>query len=69
MAVSSRLQLRLVPWLSDDLKPTILIGKSNVALASNLERAREALSAELPAGNPGGRMASCKGRSNACPKT
>ncbi len=42
---------RLVPWLSDDLKPTILIGKSIVAVASNMERAREALSAEMPAGS------------------
>ncbi len=42
---------RLVPWLSDVLKPTILVGKSIVAIGSNLERAREALSAEVPAGN------------------
>ena len=40
---------RLVPWLVDDLKPTILFGKSHVAVAASLELAREALSAELPA--------------------
>jgi hypothetical protein len=50
---------RLVPWLSDDLSPTILIGRSYVVLAANLERAREALAAEVPAGNrwsPGGEL-------------
>jgi hypothetical protein len=41
---------RLVPWLNDDLKPTILVGKSHVAVAASLELAREALSAELPGG-------------------
>ncbi|MGC8639800.1 MAG: hypothetical protein ACP5XB_08005 [Isosphaeraceae bacterium] len=39
---------RLVPWLGDHLKPTILVGKSHVAIAANLALAREALSAELP---------------------
>ena len=43
---------RLVPWLNDNLKPTILVGKSSVALASNLERAREASSAEIAANSP-----------------
>jgi hypothetical protein len=50
---------RLIPWLSDDLSPTILIGRSYVVLAANLGRAREALAAEVPAGNrwsPGGEL-------------
>jgi len=43
---------QLISWLDDDVRPTILIGKSFVACASNLERAREALAAESQAGNP-----------------
>ena len=39
---------RLVPWLDDEVRPTILVGKSFVACASNLERAREALASEAP---------------------
>ena len=40
---------RLVPWLDDEVRPTILVGKSFVACASNPERAREALASESPA--------------------
>jgi hypothetical protein len=50
---------QLVPWLDDDVKPTILVGKSIVAVASNLDRAREALAAEARAGSrwaPGGEI-------------
>jgi hypothetical protein len=51
---------RLVPWLElDGIRPTILVGKSFVACASNLERAREALAAESQAGTswkPGGEL-------------
>jgi hypothetical protein len=51
---------RLVPWLSDEVQPTILVGKSFVALASNPVRARAALAAESQAGNrwtPSGEVA------------
>jgi hypothetical protein len=41
---------RLVPWLDDEVRPTILVGTSFVACASNLERAREALAAESEPG-------------------
>jgi hypothetical protein len=43
---------RLVPWLGNEVRPTILVGKSFIAYASNLERAREALAAESPAAGP-----------------
>jgi hypothetical protein len=51
---------RLVPWLSDEVQPTILVGKSFVACASNLDRAREALASESEAANhwtPAGELA------------
>ncbi len=37
---------QLVFWLDDNLQPTLLIGKSHIALASNLDRAKEALGSE-----------------------
>ncbi len=36
----------LVFWLNDDVQPTVLVGKSHVALAINPERAAEALAPE-----------------------
>ena len=41
---------RLVFWLNDDVQPTILVGKSYVALAVNAERAAEALAFEQGGG-------------------
>jgi hypothetical protein len=43
---------QLISWLDDEVRPTILVGKSFVACASNLELAREALAAESQPGIP-----------------
>ncbi len=51
---------RLVPWLGDKVRPTILVSKSFVAFASNPERAREALASEAgpaPPWKPAGELA------------
>ena len=36
----------LLPWLGDDLQPTILVGKSSLVVAANPTLAREAIAAE-----------------------